>query len=141
MGRTVGLGFSLREFVVQALLFVRDRVMPKARKRKLPVTATVSADKSSSKPESSRSVIRRFHVLLKERAKLQANGEVQTADACTALAEIESEIQALGGLESYQRMSAIGQGNDRGGGSEKVLISWLKDMGLAKTSSNGVKLQ
>jgi 25S rRNA (adenine2142-N1)-methyltransferase len=48
-----------------------------------------------------------------------------------ALANINREIEALGGLERYQRMSCIGQGGDRGGGSEKVLIEWLKQMGRA----------
>lgn len=32
----------------------------------------------------------------------------------------------MGGLELYQDMSATGQRNDRGGGSEKILIGWLK---------------
>jgi 25S rRNA (adenine2142-N1)-methyltransferase len=48
-----------------------------------------------------------------------------------ALASINCEIEALGGLGEYQRMSCIGQSNDRGGGSEKVLIGWLKQMGWA----------
>jgi 25S rRNA (adenine2142-N1)-methyltransferase len=47
------------------------------------------------------------------------------------LANIDREIEALGGLEIYQRMSCIGQSSDRGGGSEKVLIGWLKQMGWA----------
>jgi len=40
-------------------------------------------------------------------------------------------VEKLGGLEKYQYMSCIGQGSDRGGGSEKVLIGWLKQMGWA----------
>ena len=47
------------------------------------------------------------------------------------LAEIEEGIDALGGLSAYQRMSGIGQGDDRGGGSQKVLVSWLKTMGMS----------
>jgi len=38
----------------------------------------------------------------------------------------------MGGLEAYQRMSAIGQGKDRGGGSEKVLVEWLHELGFGK---------
>lgn len=34
----------------------------------------------------------------------------------------------MGGLAAYQRMSTIGQGKDRGGGSEKVLIDWLRTL-------------
>lgn len=46
-----------------------------------------------------------------------------------ALARVNREIDELGGLETYQRMSSIGQGDDRGGGSEKVLIGWLRELG------------
>lgn len=50
---------------------------------------------------------------------------------------MEREIEHLGGLAAYQRMSSIGQGADRGGGSEKVLIKWLSDMGLSKRDDDG----
>ncbi|KAG7452881.1 nucleolus protein [Guyanagaster necrorhizus] len=96
--------------------------MPKARKRKVPVTTTSnhSGNASSSKPQASRTVIRQFHVLLKQQAQLN--------DA-QKLAEIQRQIDELGGIDCYQSMSAIGQGKDRGGGSEKVLIGWLKELG------------
>ncbi|PAV23748.1 D-lactate dehydrogenase cytochrome oxidoreductase [Pyrrhoderma noxium] len=45
------------------------------------------------------------------------------------LGEVEEEMERIGGLEVYQRMSSIGQGKDRGGGSEKVLIGWLRELG------------
>ena len=48
-----------------------------------------------------------------------------------ALGNVDREIEELGGLAAYQRMSSIGQGVDRGGGSEKVLISWLREMGMS----------
>lgn len=101
--------------------------MPKTRKKKIPVTNTNKAS-SSSTPTSSRTVIRRFHVLLKKQGQLR---NTSSANA-EALGEIEREIEELGGLAGYQRMSSIGQGNDRGGGSEKVLMQWLIDMGLRK---------
>ncbi|TFY68918.1 hypothetical protein EVJ58_g737 [Rhodofomes roseus] len=118
--------------------------MPKAHKktRKLPVTvndprqthaAVPSA--SSSKPTATRTVIRRFHVLIKRRTQLEK--AIQRGDATmdgveprAALRDVEQEIEELGGLGAYQRMSSIGQGNDRGGGSEKVLIEWLKEIGV-----------
>ncbi|KAJ3864343.1 nucleolus protein [Lentinula novae-zelandiae] len=107
--------------------------MPKARKRKAPITGIAStSDTSSSKSESSRAVIRRFHVLLKQQTQLQKS-IIQDISKKTELADVEREIRELGGLESYQRMSVIGQGTDRGGGSEKVLIRWLKDKELHKT--------
>ncbi|KIK65513.1 hypothetical protein GYMLUDRAFT_357695 [Collybiopsis luxurians FD-317 M1] len=107
--------------------------MPKARKRKTPITHVGSTSATStSKPESSRAVIRRFHVLLKQQAQLQklVPGDVSKR---AELANVENEIEKLGGLESYQRMSAIAQGTDRGGGSEKVLIRWLEEKGMHKT--------
>ena len=45
------------------------------------------------------------------------------------LGEVEEEMERMGGLEVYQRMSSIGQGKDRGGGSEKVLTGWLRELG------------
>jgi len=101
--------------------------MPKARKKKTPITASPTS--SSSNPHSSRTLIRKFHVLLKKQAQLQ-NLSRSSAEHANALAEVEQEIEALGGLSAYQRMSSIGQGNDRGGGSEKVLLEWLKELGM-----------
>jgi 25S rRNA (adenine2142-N1)-methyltransferase len=94
--------------------------MPKARRRKLPVTLTEKHG-SSSTPRTSRTVIRKFHSLLKQQKSAQGD----------RLASVNREIEELGGLEAYQRMSCIGQSNDRGGGSEKVLMGWLKQLGWA----------
>ncbi|KAG6854979.1 hypothetical protein C0991_009802 [Blastosporella zonata] len=113
--------------------------MPKSRKRKLPIVSIESATNNSSTPLSSRTTIRRFHVLLKQRTQLKATGTLN-AGSVQALADIEDEIETLGGLEQYQRMSAVGQGTDRGGGSEKVLIGWLKEFGLHKDRSSKLRL-
>ncbi|GBE82446.1 25S rRNA adenine-N(1) methyltransferase [Sparassis crispa] len=114
--------------------------MPKTqkRRRKVPVTQAASPahpapSGSSSNPAATRSLIRRFHVLLKRRAQLQ--GPIgDTGDAKRALADVEREIEDMGGLGAYQRMSSIGQGKDRGGGSEKVLIEWLQELGVASSA-------
>ena len=95
--------------------------MPKgSRRRKLPVTVPERCG-SSSTPRTSRTLIRRFHTLLKQQKSAQGD----------TLTSINQELEELGGLEKYQHMSCIGQGTDRGGGSEKVLIGWLKQMGWA----------
>lgn len=94
--------------------------MPKATRRKFPVTLA-GTHGSSSTPRASRTVIRKFHTLLKQQKSAQGD----------ALTNVNREIEKLGGLEAYQRMSCIGQSSDRGGGSEKVLIGWLKQMGCA----------
>jgi len=113
--------------------------MPRVRKRKNPVVSVDMAGSPSSTRLSSRTTIRRFHVLLKQKAQLQ-NATIVDATAAKALADVEHQIAELGGLEQYQRMSAVGQGTDRGGGSEKVLIGWLKDMELHKDRSSKLRL-
>ena len=100
--------------------------MPIATRRKLPVTLTGGHDASSSStPRASRTVIRKFHTLLKDQKTAQGD----------ELENVNRKIEKLGGLEAYQRMSCIGQSSDRGGGSEKVLIGWLKQMGWAANES------
>lgn len=91
------------------------RSMPKSKKRKYPVTLTDSGQPSgsSSTPQSSRNLIRQFHVLLKRKAFHQKSGSLRTADDEIALKAIEQEMELLGGLAAYQRMSSIGQGDDR----------------------------
>lgn len=103
--------------------------MPKGRKRKLPIVSVETT--SSGTPYSSRTLIRQFHGLLKRKAQLE---KLPTLDKVVlkALEDVEQQIAELGGLESYQRMSVVGQSNDRGGGSEKFLIQWLKELGVAK---------
>lgn len=102
-----------------------------SRKRKVPVTvaSTSSASAegrrkrpSSASPEASRAIIRRFHVLLKRKAQL----EKAARPAPSELAKVRAELEDMGGIEEYQRMSNIGQGDDRGGGSEKIFIAWLR---------------
>ncbi|KAH9946328.1 nucleolus protein [Epithele typhae] len=118
--------------------------MPKARKhrRKVPVTApppigpshSAAAASASARPQVTRDTIRRFHVLLKRQTQLKAfdrKGRGNARASATELADIEREIEELGGLAEYQRMSTIGQGKDRGGGSEKILIPWLREVGLS----------
>ncbi|KAI0055484.1 hypothetical protein BV25DRAFT_1873101 [Artomyces pyxidatus] len=104
--------------------------MPKAGKRKIPVTVAAEGPSNSSKPQSSRTLIRKFHVLLKQQTKLQ--NEPQTAQIAQLLKDIDREINNMGGLPVYQRMSTIGQGIDRGGGSERVLIGWLRGLNFSK---------
>ncbi|KAJ3554614.1 hypothetical protein NM688_g3012 [Phlebia brevispora] len=112
-------------------------------KRKAPVTATHTPRTSSSnKPAATRAVIRRFHVLQKRQAQLRralSRGGTSSdgRDAQRELADIERQMAALGGLEAYQKMSAIGQGDDRGGGSEKILLEFLGELDIPKKLPKG----
>ena len=90
-----------------------------ARKRKQPVTS--SSNHHTHRILSGHDLIRRFHVLLKRRARLAAG----TSSTSRDLAHIEDEINRLGGLETYQRISAQGQSDERGGGSHKLFIEWM----------------
>ena len=123
---------------------LHSTLMPKAHKktRKIPVTVADHrqplATTSSSKPIATRTVIRRFHVLIKRKAQLdkairRGEASLDGGDPHTALRDVEREIEELGGLGAYQRMSSIGQGSDRGGGSERVLIEWLNELGVHRT--------
>lgn len=108
----------------------------------------------SLKPQRARALIRRFHVLQKDRHailyKLQEyytlideeNYESVLGSAyisCNtmdlkdekmtlvqSLVKIDAEISALGGLETYQVASSQGQTTTRGGDSSKKLVEWLQ---------------
>jgi len=96
--------------------------MGRSKKRRVPVTTP--AHKSTPKSLTTRSTICQFHVLLKRQAQLET--KPRTIETAKELEEIEQEIDSLGGLERYQVMSVVGQSKERGGGSHKVLISWLR---------------
>ncbi|PMD28330.1 hypothetical protein NA56DRAFT_560132 [Hyaloscypha hepaticicola] len=82
---------------------------------------TVKPVKSISS-KATRTLIRTHHTLEKERAKALAAGDDAKAAA------LSREIQLQGGIESYQRASLIGQTNERGGDSSKILMEWLDPM-------------
>jgi 25S rRNA (adenine2142-N1)-methyltransferase len=54
-------------------------------------------------------------------------------DEATA-ADISREIEAQGGIKTYQRASLLGQTNERGGDSSKILMGWLKSAKLLPVS-------
>ncbi|KAH8829624.1 putative methyltransferase-domain-containing protein [Flagelloscypha sp. PMI_526] len=109
--------------------------MPKSRKRSQPITEPrLSRPSSTASSHQTRTTIRNFHQLLKRQSQLQKLGTRSRTDEAELL-NISKQMDALGGLNGYQSMSVTGQASARGGGSEKVLISWLKELGLHETSS------
>lgn len=110
-------------------------LMRTTRKKKTPITLNHSSANGSNNPHTTRTLIRRFHVLLKKQRQLQKN--VSSPSNAKELQDVEQEIEQLGGLAAYQRMSSIGQGADRGGGSERVLVKWLVGMGLSQRDDKG----
>jgi 25S rRNA (adenine2142-N1)-methyltransferase len=82
-----------------------------------PITKSKDAALSA---KATRTLIRSHHRLLKTRAQALAAGDE------ARVSSIDAQIQANGGLESYQIASKLGQSMDRGGDSSKVLIDWIK---------------
>ncbi|KAJ5888896.1 25S rRNA (adenine(2142)-N(1))-methyltransferase [Penicillium taxi] len=84
-----------------------------------PPTAN-STKHAALSSKATRTLIRSHHQLLK--ARTQASQAGDKARVCS----IDAQIQANGGLESYQIASKLGQSLDRGGDSSKNLIDWIK---------------
>ncbi|PGH29481.1 hypothetical protein GX50_07772 [[Emmonsia] crescens] len=83
-----------------------------------PPTA-VSKPAASLSAKATRTLIRSHHQLHKARARaLTENNEALVRD-------LDRQIAAHGGLESYQLASKKGQSKERGGDSSKVLVDWL----------------
>lgn len=99
------------------------------RRKAIPVTTHISSHKASttrfkkSSRETAR-LIRRFHVLNKELAKCRAAGDAGKK------AEIEAEMESMGGLDWYQKASTLGQSKRRGGDSSKWLMGVLEEEGI-----------
>ena len=83
-----------------------------SRKRAVPVTAAPRTRDPSTSAAEGRAVIRAFHTALK-RAAQEDKGKAR---------EVPREA-----LAAYQRMSALGQRAERGGGAERVLVGVLGD--------------
>jgi 25S rRNA (adenine2142-N1)-methyltransferase len=113
--------------------------MPKAKKRKIPIAQT-SYTTPSTNAQVCRKTINQFHILLKRRSQLE-NVQDPSPIQAEELAEIAEEIARLGGLEKYQQMSVNGQKDERGGGSEKIFIAWMKELGLHHTHGGNNRLR
>lgn len=105
-------------------------IMKRSRK-KAPIASSNSAvsARSNVSKRVTQSTISSFHTLLKQKAiikrQLSAKGDDDEA-LLQRLSVIEQRLKDLGGLEAYQAASRLGQSDDRGGDSSRVLIDWLK---------------
>lgn len=81
---------------------------------------TVKSKQAALSSKATRTLIRSHHQLLKAKAQAVRAGDHARASS------IDAQIQANGGLESYQIASKLGQSMDRGGDSSKVLMDWIK---------------
>ncbi|KAG9783027.1 hypothetical protein KCU88_g3183, partial [Aureobasidium melanogenum] len=76
--------------------------------------------RTSLSSKHTRALIRTHHVLQKRLARARADNDVEQ------IQELEAQLAASGGLETYQLASTVGQSAERGGDSSRVLVEWLK---------------
>lgn len=83
--------------------------------------------------KATRTLIRSHHNLEKQKAKALAEKDH------VKIAALTEQIEAQGGIESYQKASLLGQANDRGGDSSRVLVEWLAPLTeqLQNLAANG----
>jgi 25S rRNA (adenine2142-N1)-methyltransferase len=81
---------------------------------------TIKSQHAALSSKATRTLIRSHHQLLKARAQAERAGDE------ARISSIDAQIQANGGLESYQTASKIGQSLERGGDSSKLLLDWIK---------------
>lgn len=90
---------------------------------------TIAKPKASLSSQATRTLIRTHHTLNKKLESAKSKGNDAEA------AELEAEIEKLGGLKAYQQASIQGQSIDRGGDSSVVLMKWLEPTSDALSST------
>ncbi|KAL4868486.1 hypothetical protein BDV12DRAFT_101521 [Aspergillus spectabilis] len=95
---------------------------------------TVRKSHATLSAKATRTLIRSHHTLLKQRAQALKSGDQ------ALVVKLDAEIEANGGLKSYQIASKLGQSLERGGDSSKVLIDWMSPR-LAALKNTSFKLR
>ncbi|GAD95824.1 conserved hypothetical protein [Paecilomyces variotii No. 5] len=80
---------------------------------------TLRPSRPALSAKATRTLIRSHHQLLKARAQALEAGDDEL------VRKLDEQIEANGGLESYQLASKIGQSLERGGDTSKLLIEWI----------------
>lgn len=102
--------------------------------RPLPITDTTKQQrKAHLSSQTTRTVIRKHHNLLKAHTRAVAAGDISTSE------RLEKEIAENGGLEHYQAASILGQSESRGGDTSKHLLGYLSTVRTA--IKQGVRVQ
>ncbi|KAK4242620.1 putative methyltransferase-domain-containing protein [Achaetomium macrosporum] len=110
------------------------------KKKKLPKNLAAGRPPILHRPKSisrkaTKAIINKHHLLQKRKRQAIAKGDKATEAA------IDAEIEALGGIESYQEASLQGQRHDRGGDSSRVLMQWLEPCLSSKGMTTGHQLR
>ena len=106
-------------------------------KRKASLTSAAATKAHHPVARSHRATqakISSYHTLLKRKHQVERDlgGDIDANRAKQLegqLSAIDTQLQELGGLASYQAASICGQSRDRGGDSAKVFVAWLKELG------------
>lgn len=83
---------------------------------------TPSAPSVSLSSKATRNLIRSHHQLLKARERAVLAGDA------SLVSQLDAQIDANGGLESYQLASKTGQSRERGGDSSTVFLEWIRPL-------------
>ncbi|KAK4223709.1 putative methyltransferase-domain-containing protein [Podospora fimiseda] len=110
------------------------------KKKKQPKALSAGRPPVFQRPKSitrkaTKALINKHHLLEKRKQQALSKGDA------TQVAAIDAEIEALGGLESYQEASLQGQRQDRGGDSSSVLMQWLQSSLSAHKEASGRPLK
>ncbi|EXJ79986.1 hypothetical protein A1O3_08272 [Capronia epimyces CBS 606.96] len=82
--------------------------------------SALNPQRSSLSSKRTRTLIRAHHVLQKRLARARAENDMEQ------IQDLEAQLAASGGLETYQLASTVGQSAERGGDSSRVLVDWLR---------------
>ena len=129
----------MKIFCIYILFLVFDMTSTKRRvKRAKPLShsrpPTVKAKQAALSSKATRNLIRSHHQLNKSRAQAVHAGDEEL------VRKIDAQIEAKGGLESYQLASKLGQSSERGGDSSKALLEWLNPQ-LSQLKETSFKLR
>ncbi|KAK3990602.1 putative methyltransferase-domain-containing protein [Cladorrhinum sp. PSN332] len=110
------------------------------KKKRQPKTLAAGRPPVFQRPKSitrkaTKTLINKHHLLEKRKQQALLKGDA------TQVAAIDAEIEALGGLESYQEASLQGQRQDRGGDSSRVLMQWLQSSLSSHKEASGRPLK
>ncbi|ORX38849.1 nucleolus protein [Kockovaella imperatae] len=118
----------------------------KVRKRPVTLSKDTKPGLRSNSHKATQQTISKFHVLLKRKAALTKQlkakplSEKKEEDVIQVqLAQVDRELDSLGGIEAYQKASVYGQSVERGGDSAKVLIEWLKKRDASQIELGALK--
>jgi hypothetical protein len=119
-----------------SLLCIYTLMVRHKKTKKKPLSSTV--DPAAVSRKVTQSTISQFHTLLKQKAivkrQITATGdddENGQKELLARLVDIEGKLEGIGGLKAYQEASRLGQADDRGGDSSKILVGWLKEGAFA----------